>query len=372
MVADIRYGFIGTGSMGREHINNVLALDGAKPVAAFDPDPESTALAVKEAGEAGIATHATIDDLLGRDDLDAVVVSSPNFTHREVLERVFATELHVLVEKPLCTTIPDCVAVADAAAERRAITWMGLEYRYMPAVDAVVHRVAGGAVGDVRMVAVREHRHPFLRKVGDWNRFRRYTGGTLVEKCCHFFHLMNLLAPGRPVRVIASGAQDVNHLEEVYAGEVPDILDNAFVIVEYDSGARAMLDLCMFAEGSRWEQEISVTGDAGKIQADVPGLIQVSRGAEAEVTVGSRGPEWPVHTRPAPLGDSVAHAGDHHGASFVENRLFCDAIRSGAPPEVTLGDGLRSVAIGVAAHRSIDEGRPVQLAELEIPDRYWR
>jgi myo-inositol 2-dehydrogenase/D-chiro-inositol 1-dehydrogenase len=371
MGADVRYGFIGTGSMGREHIHNVLALDGAVPVASFDPDPGSTAAAVDAAGHVGIVTHGSIDDLLDRDDLDAVIVSSPNFTHRAVLERVFATDLHVLVEKPLCTTVADCIAVAEAAEQRDAITWMGLEYRYMPAIDALVRQTLGGAVGEVRMVAVREHRHPFLMKVGNWNRFRRNTGGTLVEKCCHFFDLMNLLSPGRPVRVIASGAQDVNHLDEVYAGEVPDIIDNAYVIIEYDSGARAMLDLCMFAEGSRWEQEVSITGDAGKLQANVPGFMEVDRGAEAELTLGSRGPDWPVDTQPALLDDSVAYRGDHHGASFVENRLFCDAINAGLPPAVTVAEGLRSVAVGAAAHRSIDEGRAVDLAEFEIPDRFW-
>ena len=113
---------------------------------------------------------------------------------------------------------------------------MGLEYRYMPPTQAVVDEVRSGAVGKLRMVAIREHRFPFLRKVGNWNRFSRNTGGTLVEKCCHFFDLMNLLVGSPPVRVMASGAQDVNHLDERYDGEQPDILDNAYVIVEYADG----------------------------------------------------------------------------------------------------------------------------------------
>lgn len=48
--------------------------------------------------------------------------------------------------------------------------------------------------------------------------------------------------------------------------QVPDIIDNAYVIVEFDNGSRGMLDLCMFAEGSRNEQEICVVGDIGKVQ----------------------------------------------------------------------------------------------------------
>jgi len=72
----------------------------------------------------------------------------------------------------------------------------------------------------------------------------------------------------------------------VSATERPDILANAFVIVEHPSGARALLHLCMFAEGSRWEHEIVVVGDAGKLEADLPGLMELARGARAELVVG--------------------------------------------------------------------------------------
>jgi len=53
------------------------------------------------------------------------------------------------------------------------------------------------------------------------------------------------------------------HKSTIY--QVPDIIDNAYVIVEFDNGSRGMLDLCMFAEGSKNEQEISVVGDIGKV-----------------------------------------------------------------------------------------------------------
>ena len=120
------------------------------------------------------------------------------------------------------------------------------------------------------MLAIREHRRPFLPKVGDWNRFNRNTGGTLVEKCCHFFDLMRHVTQHEPVRVLASGGQDVNHLDERYEGERPDILDNAYVIIDFDDGIRALLDLCMFAEQSQHQEEIVATGDGGKLEAFVP------------------------------------------------------------------------------------------------------
>jgi hypothetical protein len=60
--------------------------------------------------------------------------------------------------------------------------------------------------------------------------------------------------------------------------------------------------------------------------------------------------------------------GAHHGASFLEHLHLRDAIRSGGTPAVTVEDGLWSVAIGVAAHLSIEEGRVVDLTELGLPE----
>ena len=367
-MSDLRYGFIGVGMMGCEHIRNVTALPGAVPVAAADPHAASLAAATDAAG-GSLATYADPESMLAAEQLDVVVVSTPNMTHRAVLEPLWGRPLHLMIEKPLCTTVEDALAVRAAAAAHPGVVWMGLEYRYMPPVQRFLDEVRSGAAGRVVMLAIREHRYPFLVKVGDWNRFTRNTGGTLVEKCCHFFDLMNLALPGRPVRVLASGAQDVNHLDERYdtelgAAQVPDILDNAFVIVDYDDGARALLDLCMFAEGSRWEQELVATGDAGKIEVHIPNFMELARGRTAELVVGGRGPDWPVAEGPVVDDDRIGYVGHHHGASYLEHVDFLAAIRSGEPPAVTVDDGLWSVVMGAAAHRSIDEGRAVELSEL--------
>ncbi|MBU3689114.1 MAG: oxidoreductase [Acidimicrobiales bacterium mtb01] len=353
----VRLGVIGTGMMGCEHIRNVMALDGAQVTAVSDPHPQSLEWARANLGDVRAAEFADHRELLASGLVDGVIVASPNFTHASVLSDVHATDLPVLVEKPMCTTIDDCREVVRAANSRRAITWVGLEYRYMAPIAALVSEVRSGRIGDVKMIAIREHRFPFLVKVDNWNRFSRNTGGTLVEKCCHFFDLMNLVAGSRPRRVMASGGQDVNHLDEVYDGERSDILDNAFVIVEYDNGIRANLDLCMFAEASSNEQELSVVGTLGKVEAAVPGdgSIRVGRRADRSVT--------PVAS---PIDERVAHVGFHFGASFIEVARFCEAIRSGGRPDVDVNAGLWSVAVGVAAHRSIDEGRPVSMDELGV------
>ncbi|WP_421120738.1 Gfo/Idh/MocA family protein [Aquihabitans daechungensis] len=357
----VRYGIIGSGMMGLEHLWNLHHVPGASVTAIADPNaPSREATIAFDEGRNQITEFADHRELLASGLVDVVIVSTPNMTHRAILDDVLATDLHLLVEKPLCTTVADCRAVVAAANARRergceAVIWVGLEYRYMPPVARLLHEVHAGTVGPPKMVAIREHRFPFLAKVGDWNRFNRNTGGTLVEKCCHFFDLMNHITGDRPVRIQASGGQDVNHLDEHYEGEVPDILDNAFVIVDYERGARAMLDLCMFAEASEHQEEISVVGPLGKVEAFLPDTT-VRVGLRTEGRTGIRSEE--VHD------DRVAYEGFHHGSSYLEHLDLLEAVRTGSAPAVSLEDGLLSVAMGVAAHRAIDRGGAVLLEEV--------
>ncbi len=352
MTDTVRYGVIGTGMMGIEHIENINAIDGAVVTAIADPNPLSRATGQEAANLEDDAVFSDHRELLDSGLVDAVVMVTPNHTHAPILEDIIASGLHFLSEKPLTTNVPDARALVEATRDYPAVAWMGLEYRYKPSIARLIEEVQSGVVGDVKMVAIREHRFPFLVKVGNWNRFNENTGGTLVEKCCHFFDLMNLITGDEPVRVYASGAQDVNHLDEEFDGRTPDVIDNAYVIVDYAGGARALLDLCMFAEGSANEQELAVTGDIAKVEAFVPeNLVRIShRDGRIEESIVED--------------ERIAYEGLHEGSSYLEHLDFHEAIRQGSPPKVTLEDGMLSVAMGIAAHRSIDEGRPVLMSEV--------
>ena len=370
---ELRYGVIGTGMMGCEHLRNLVSLPDVRVTAIADPVESSRSWAATAlVGQPPFTSHADYRDLLDQDDLDAVVIVTPNNTHVDVVREIYAVrpDLHVMVEKPLCTTIADCQSLIEGSRMHRGIVWVGLEYRYMPPVARFLQELRQPEIGDLRMLAIREHRFPFLVKVGDWNRFTANTGGTLVEKCCHFFDLMNLAVGSRPERVMASGGQDHNHLDEVYdtphGPKRADILDNAYVIVEYANGVRTMLDLCMFAEGGPNEQELVATATGGKVEAFVPsGEVRVGmRGGPTRSNGASTSRE--VRVIDASHDGRVNHVGFHHGASYLEHVDFAAAIRNGTSPLVTLEDGLWSVAVGVAAHRSIEQRRPVDLAELGV------
>lgn len=363
MTSKVRYGLIGTGMMGAEHIMNLKLMPEAEIVAISDPSPPSLEWAGAILGDPlkkQVKIYADHRELLADSRVDAVVISSPNFTHASILEEVFRSGRHVLCEKPLTTTLEDGQRVLDMARRHRGVFWVAMEYRYMPPAAEFISRIARGDIGDLRMLAIREHRFPFLVKVGDWNRFSRNTGGTMVEKCCHFFDLMRLIVKSEATRVYCSAAMDVNHRDESYDGKTPDIIDNAFAVVDFANGVRAMLDLCMFAEGSRNQEEITAVGNLGKLEVFIP---------DGDVVFSPRvplGQPKKVERMHVAVDATALNAGTHHGATYYQHRKFLDAILTGGWPEVTAEDGFRAVAIGYAAELSAREGRAINMASLGL------
>jgi myo-inositol 2-dehydrogenase/D-chiro-inositol 1-dehydrogenase len=366
MPKPVSYGIIGCGMMGQEHLRNIALLRGASVAAIFEPDPDMRAAAGTLAPAARMAND--VASVATDPAVDCILVASPNFLHFPQLREIAgARQLPILVEKPLFTDPSDAADVRRFGLDYTAPVWVAMEYRYMPPVAEFLAQ-AEAATGGIRMLTIREHRYPFLSKVGHWNRFNRNSGGTFVEKCCHFFDLMRLILKAEPVRIMASAGQAVNHSDERYDGEVPDIWDNGYVIVDFDSGARAMLELCMFAEGSRYQEEISAVGPSGKIECQVPGPgrfwpSRLGDAPTAQITVSPRDPAGP-RVVPIPVDPALLAAGDHNGSTFYQHERFARVVRGEGAVEVTLDDGWKAVAMGMAAQRSARQGVAVD-APLE-------
>ncbi len=364
----VRHGFIGCGMMGQEHLRNLALIDGARTTAIFEPDDGMAAAALALAP--GAARVPSLDALLARPDIDALVITSPNHCHADQLQQIArARPLPVLCEKPVCTSLAQVARLRALAATHPAPLWVAMEYRYMPPIAALVAAThAGTDTGGSTLLSIREHRYPFLSKVGDWNRFAANTGGTLVEKCCHFFDLMRLLMQADPIRLYASGAMNHNHVDERYGGRQPDILDNALVVLDFPGRRRALLELCMFAEGSRYQEEITVVGPRGKIECKVPGpgrfwpTATLGPAPVAQLIVSPRQPQGPRELQ-IPVPADLLAAGDHNGSTYFQHRRFFDLVRGvvDQPVEVTLEDGLKAVLIGLAAEESARSGVAVDL-----------
>ena len=175
----------------------------------------------------------------------------------------------------------------------------------------------------------------------------------------------------------------MNHLDESYSGATPDILDNAYVTLQFGRGARAVLELCMFAECSKHQEELSLVGPRGKLEAfapshgartDDPSLINYRRGVRNVELVSG----WGGRTEPPPpeqcgelteehvsVDPELLLAGNHAGATHEELVRFVAAVADGAPPAVSLADGSKAVLMGIAAQRSIARGgAPVAWSEM--------
>ena len=348
----IRYGILGAGMMGQEHVRNIALLDGAAVTAFVEPDGAMARLAANLVPEA--RRFERLADMLP--EIDALVVATPNDLHVRQLEEAGRHAVPILMEKPLYTDPADADRVLHLARDYGAPIWVAMEYRYMPPVTAFIERAAN-ATGGIRMLTIREHRYPFLQKVEGWNRRNARSGGTLVEKCCHFFDLMRHILKDDPVRVMASAGQDVNHIGEA------DVWDNAYVIVDFAKGARAMLELCMFAEGSEYQERIAAMGPKGMIEAKVvgPGRFWPAHLGPAPVPLIVESPREPrgPRTFEVPVPANLLAAGDHNGSTFYQHQKFAAVVRGEGKVEVTPEDGAWAVRIGHAAQESAREGRTV-------------
>jgi predicted dehydrogenase len=362
-VDTVNYGLIGCGMMGREHILNINLLPHGRVSVVYDPVAELAESAATLAEDAHVA--GSLEELLAFGNLDAVVIVSPNYLHVQQLQQIAAIRpMPILCEKPLYTDPADAAVLDVLFKDYAHPVWVAMEYRYMPPVAALIAQ-AEQATGGITMLSIREHRVPFLPKIGDWNRFNEKTGGTLVEKCCHFFDLMRLILDDEPVRVMASAGQSLNHIDERYEGNAPDIWDNGYVILDFAKGSRAMLELCMFAEGSKYQEEISAVGPKGKIEALVPGPGRfwpklLGEPPVPQMIISPRAPKGPYISE-IPVDPALLEAGDHNGSTFYQHQRFNAVVRSEGEVEVTLADGAKAIAMGLAAQESARTGQAVLL-----------
>lgn len=349
-----KYGLIGSGMMGLEHLRNIALLPGAETVAICDPVPAQRAHGQSIAPNA--RTYETIAEMMTTETLDAVVIASPNNMHvRQIKDIARYKTIPILCEKPLFTDPADEAEVRHFQSTYAAPVWVAMEYRYMPPVAALLER-ATSVTGGVKMLTLQEHRFPFLEKVNNWNRFNENSGGTFVEKCCHFFDLMRLILKSEPVRVSASATQFVNHLDESYGGKVPDIWDGGYAMFDFENGAKAMLELSMFADGTKWNEEIHAIGPLGKIACRMPGPqrfwpAELGASPHPELSVYPRSPKRPETTQMV-LDETLVAAGDHHGSTFYQHQKFLKMVRHGGTPEVSLIDGMKAVKMGILAQQA--------------------
>ncbi len=344
-----RYGLIGAGVVGQAYIRALALVEGADLAAIAEPDAEPMNWTFKtlKTSRFSPAIYSDWQEMLAAMQIDAVIVSTARFSQSEILTELMQTDIAILVEPPICNSLKDAVQIARLDEKRAALMQAGLAYRYMPPVARFIQRLHAGEVGPPRMMAIREYGFEFLRTPDARTRLGQDRGGTLVSAGCHVFDLMRLALQDEPVQIYASAGLNV-----LSSGKGSDVFDNAFVVVDFANGARAQLDLCLFADGAEQYQDICVTGEMGRLEVQIPaGVVTFSPRAQSG-----------VQHEPVSVGEEVLAVGGYHGAVVYQLRDFHQALVNATPAPVSMSEVVRSIEMGLAAQQSAATGKVVALS----------
>jgi scyllo-inositol 2-dehydrogenase (NAD+) len=326
----LRVALVGAGRAGSVHAGNLADYAARAEVVAVVDER-------REAAEA-LGASTSLDEALER--CDAVVISVPTFTHRDLVVRAAEAGKHVFCEKPMALTLAECDDMIDAAERAGVVLQIGFMRRFQPEFVEARRRIQAGDVGEP-MVIKSLTRGPGLPPPWAWDLER--SNGMLAEVNSHDFDSVRWLAGSEIERVYAEVA---NHKGPSRGVEAEDFYDNAVVSLRLASGAIGTIDgTCPADYGYDARVEI-VCSEGLLLVGDLRGqaLVEVRDRDVGTVTPLHR--TWPDRFR---------------DAYRAEIRSFVDSALEGAEPVVRGADGRAAVAAVLAANRSWQEGSPVEV-----------
>jgi predicted dehydrogenase len=331
--------------MGAFHVRNYAQIENAQLVAVADPDEASRRRAL---GAMQVAEYSNWRDLIefGADEIDAVSIACPSEFHATVALEALAAGLHVLVEKPIATTLPDALRMRGAAMEAGRKLMVGHVERFNPAVAKLQQLVAEGRLGQV----YRAH----TTRVGPLPT-RIQDTGVAIDLATH----------------------DLDVMQHVLGLTISEI---------YADGGR-------FQHGSQEDLLTCLVRFAGEAERETLGLLDVNwltpEKTREVMLIGENGllrasyitqDVWFVESPSAPLqwdGLSMLR-GDGEGTAVrfslakaeplrAELEAFCRCIVEDTPEPVSAHDGVKALAAALAVRESAAVRRPVELLDIPVP-----
>jgi len=338
---ELKVAMVGAGRAGLVHATNLMEYTPrARVTAVVDGDAE---VAERFAGRIGVdGRYATLGGALGGADFDAVVISTPTFTHRELAVEAAEAGKHVFCEKPMALTDEECGEMIRAAEGAGIVLQIGFMRRFQAEFVEAKRRILAGTIGEP-MVVKSLTRGPGLPPRWAWD--LNLSNGMLAEVNSHDFDCVRWLAGSDIERVYAETA----NLKGAARGvDVADFYDNAVVTLRFRSGAVGTIDGTCPADYG-YDARVEVLGTEGLlVVGDLRGRPVI------EVRDRDIGGVSPTHrTWPERFEQGYRD----------EIRAFVAAALNGEPPAVTGEDGRQAVRAARAANRSWLEERPVSLKE---------
>jgi myo-inositol 2-dehydrogenase/D-chiro-inositol 1-dehydrogenase len=326
----------GLGRIGKIHLKNLSRnFAEIKVVAVMDIFDESKAIA----DEFNVPVFVkTFDELLAVPELDAVVICSPTDTHADYVVQTAKAGKQIFCEKPLDLSLERVKEVLEIVEETGVKLMLGFNRRFDPEFKKIKQLVLNDAVGDTQIVKITS-RDPGPPPVS----YIKVSGGMFLDMTIHDFDMARYISGKQVKEVYAKATVKVD--PEI--GEAGDV-DTAIITLTFEDDSMAVIDNCRKAVYG-YDQRLEVFGSKGMVQAE-----------------NNFPNNHKLYTETGVSGDLPLHFFlERYDASYnQEVREFIDALISGSEMPVDGKDGLLSIAIGLAAKKSVEENRPVLMNEI--------
>lgn len=352
---------IGTGKIAlANHLPGFALCPETKVVALCDSNKEVLENASRQTGIK--QTHLDYHEVLGRGEVSAVVIATPNFMHAPIAIAAAEAGKHVMCEKPLALNLDEALRMYHAA-ERAGVRHMtAFTYRFGPGMRYMDYLVHSGAVGRPYHFRAQRFQDWGTRNLG-WRQVKKLAGaGELGDMLSHridYGHL--LIGPMR--RLVA----DLRRFLDVRDGQSSDLDDWAAILAQYDSDVTGVLESTKLAtgrgEGHHGQDLCEVNGSEGTVAYTTQRPLEVRVGKKGDkdlktMAVPREYLVWPGSPRDPNAGDPLATF------RYDQDFEFIDAIRNQRPSRPSFLDGARAQAVMEAAQQSAEQRRWIEVAKV--------
>jgi myo-inositol 2-dehydrogenase/D-chiro-inositol 1-dehydrogenase len=340
----IRFGLAGYGAWGKYHAEAIRST----PDCALTAICAATAASREAAAnQTGARVFSSLQELLAKADVDVIDIVAPNHLHEEMACAAFGRDKHVLLEKPMATSIAACDRIIAASDAARKILLVGHEMRFSGLHGEVRRILAGGRLGDLRYVIIDLWRRPYRKGADGWRMDPKRVGNWILEEPVHYFDLASwyLDGCGPPATMFAYG----NTMDTTRAHNF-DADDNFTAIFTYPNGAYAVVSHSLAAV--EHHLSIKLFGTKALIRAEWHAELDRSEKPAFALTISEDGSMRPLEAPTTP------------GETFElrqEIAAMVAAIRHQSPLPITPAEGRRAVMLCVEARRSLELRQPVTL-----------
>jgi myo-inositol 2-dehydrogenase/D-chiro-inositol 1-dehydrogenase len=338
----VRFGLVGYGAWGRHHARAIRETPGAELIAICAPSEDTRAAA---AADTGCTVYDNYADLLGRTDVDVADIVVPNHLHEAIASAALDAGKHVLLEKPMATTVDACDGIIAAATRNGRVLLVGHEMRFSGMYARVRELIDAGRIGEPQYVLADLWRRPYRPGSGGWRLDRERVGNWTLEEPVHFFDIScwYLSRSGEPATVFAWG----NHKDAAPSFD-PDRSDNFTALVTYPNRAYAVISQSLAAVEHHFS--LKIFGSRGVIRGEWHAELDRSEKPGFSLELSEDGRMVPVEMPSTP-------------GEFFELRqeiaAMARAVRDGAPLPIAPEEARRAVALCLGARESLVSRLPV-------------